>query len=92
MEKGCRKCGELFLIIAEEREFYEEKGLPFPSNCPLCRQKDRLSRRSEQKFYGTVCDECGKEIIVAFEPPDEQKVFCKNCYLDYFEKTDAMIN
>lgn len=90
LEKKCTECNEDFLIIDQESAFYNEKGLPLPEKCPLCRQKRSLSLRSEQRPYGSKCDKCGKDIVIAFKPPEDQKVFCKKCYLDYFEGFDPV--
>lgn len=89
-QKKCKECAEDFLLIDQELVFYKEAELPLPERCPLCRQKRRLSLRSENKFYESKCDKCGKEIVIAFEHPKDQKVFCKECYLDYFEKTELV--
>ena len=88
IQKKCPECGEEFLIIDQEQGFYKEKGLPHPGECPLCRQKRRLSLRSGRKLYGSKCDKCGKEIIIAFEPPKDQKVYCRECYLKFYESFD----
>ena len=90
IQKKCKECGEEFLLIDQEQGFYKEKGIPHPEKCPLCRQKRRLALRSEQRLYGSKCDKCGKDIVVAFRPPSDQKVFCKKCYLDYFEVFDPV--
>lgn len=89
-QQKCADCKEDFLIIEQEMEFYKEKELPLPKKCPLCRQKRRLALRSEQKLYGSTCDKCGKDIIIAFKHPKDQKVYCKPCYLEYFEKNEIV--
>ncbi|MCL5094285.1 MAG: zinc-ribbon domain containing protein [Patescibacteria group bacterium] len=90
IKRICSKCHEEFLIIEQEKAFLDEKGLPEPKECPTCRQNRRLSLRSEQKLYSSTCDKCGKDIIIAFKPPEDQKVFCKECYLKYFETFDPV--
>lgn len=90
-EKKCIKCHEIFLVIKEEELFLQEKNLPEPEECPLCRQKRRLSKRSEQKFYNYKCDKCGKEIIIAFSPEKDQEVYCKKCYLNFFNTYDPTL-
>jgi len=87
-KKKCTACREEFLIISQELNFLDEKCLPMPEECPLCRQKRRLSKRSEQKFYNHRCNKCGKDIIIAYKPPKEQKVYCKSCYLDFYNTFD----
>lgn len=91
INEKCEGCGEKFLIISQEQNFYKERDIPFPKNCPTCRQRRRLSLRSERKLYGTTCDECGTEIIVAFNPPKDQKVLCKDCYTKFYEDFDGII-
>jgi len=88
----CAICNKQFLIIDQEQEFLKERGYPLPLSCPLCRQKRRLSLRGERKLYKTTCQECGKGMIVTFDPEKiKQKILCKEHYLKFFAENDPVI-
>jgi hypothetical protein len=87
----CEECGKKFLIIEQEQEFLQKKGLPLPKICPTDRQKARLSQRGERNLYKTNCQNCGASMITTYDPTKvTNKILCKKCYLEYFEKTDLM--
>lgn len=87
----CEKCGNEFLIINKEIEFYKEKDFPLPKKCPTCRLERRMALRNKKELYGYNCDNCKKDIVVAFEPTDEQKVYCKECYQKYMQENDNIL-
>jgi len=88
---SCQKCNKDFLIIKQEQEFLAKVGLPLPKMCPTCRQTERLKARGERKLYRTVCQKCGKNIIVTYNPKAQKsQILCKKCYLDYFEKENVL--
>jgi CxxC-x17-CxxC domain-containing protein len=41
--------------------------------------------RSDRQMYDAVCDKCGKDCQVPFQPTGEKPVYCSNC----FEKTSG---
>lgn len=91
----CSKCGKQFLIIDQEQNFLNEKGVPLPIQCPSCRQTRRLTLRgAERALYKTTCQKCGKEIIVAYDPKKitNQQILCKKDYDQYFLENDIIIN
>lgn len=91
MTATCKKCGKNFLIIEQEQAFLQKKGLTLPTTCPTDRQKSRLSTRGERNLYKTVCQQCGASMITTYDPERiPNKILCKKCYLDYFEKNDLM--
>jgi len=87
----CKKCGNDFLIIDQEIAFYKEKDFPLPEECPKCRRERRISWRHEREFYGYNCDKCGKDIVVAFNPPKDQDIYCKECYQKYMQGHDCIL-
>lgn len=89
--KKCEKCGNDFKLIEQEVEFYKEKDFPAPVECPTCRRERRKSWRHERELYGYNCDNCSKDIVVAFKPPEDMKIFCKTCYQKFMEKNDCIL-
>lgn len=92
IKKTCQQCKKEFWVIKQEQEFLQKLGLPHPTACPGCRQARRLKDRGERNLYRTVCQQCGKNIIVSYDPQKEtRKILCRKCYLEYFEKNSPLI-
>lgn len=91
LKKTCKQCQEEFLVIDQELNFYKEKDFPLPELCPKHRRERRSSKRHERELYGYSCDSCGKDIVVAFEPPEEMTIYCKPCYQKYMEDNDCIL-
>lgn len=79
----CALCTKDFHIIPQEQKFYQKKGLPSPTNCPECRQKERLALRNERKLYKRTCDKCKKEIISTYAPDSKYVIYCQECFWQY---------
>lgn len=90
-QRKCEKCGADFLIIKQEYDFYQEKDWPLPTECPKCRRERRQSWRHERELYGYQCDNCGKDIVVAFNPPEDMTIYCKPCYQKYMQENDCIL-
>jgi len=87
LKKICQECNNQFWIIEQEKKFLDQMDLPLPTNCPGCRQAERLKQRGERHLYRTNCQKCSKKIIVSYDPKKETRpIYCKECFLDYFEK------
>ncbi|MEA2070485.1 MAG: CxxC-x17-CxxC domain-containing protein [Asgard group archaeon] len=39
-----------------------------------------MSDNEDRKMWPIICDECGKEAEVPFEPDGERPVYCQECY------------
>ena len=77
----CKDCGNEFVFTAGEQEFYAEKGFENePQRCKACRQAKKASKRANREFFTTVCDRCGKEAVVPFQPTEGKPVYCSECY------------
>ena len=78
----CRECGREFIFTAGEQQFYKEKGFHDPTRCPECRAARKRNRqdRSVQRFRA-ICDLCGRECEVPFEPRGDRPVYCRDCFL-----------
>lgn len=88
----CAKCGNQFLIIEMEQKFLAEKGLSHPTQCPSCRQMRRLLLRGGRQLYKTKCQQCGKDIVVSYDPATtKNKILCKEDYDAYFNQNDPII-
>ena len=79
----CRECGAEFVFTAGEQEFFQSRGLlNEPGRCPGCRSARRrgLAPRAEREYYDIVCDECGQEAKVPFQPRGDRPVYCNDCF------------
>lgn len=85
----CRDCGNEFIWTAGEQEFYASKGLMNqPGRCPSCRAAARAARQAAgaptqgrtREFFPAVCDRCGVQTQVPFQPRDDRPVYCSSCY------------
>ena len=54
---------------------YEDKTL----RCKDC-GKEFVFTAGEQEFYKAVCDACGGEATVPFEPTEGRPVYCSECF------------
>ena len=79
----CRDCGAEFTFTGGEQEFFRSRGLlNDPGRCPACRAARRrgLSPRAERRQYDIVCDSCGADATVPFQPRGDQPVYCNECF------------
>ncbi|MDD4000707.1 MAG: zinc-ribbon domain containing protein [Bacilli bacterium] len=84
----CKDCGKTFLFTESEQDFYKEKNFENePQRCPDCRRArkqqrfgNRRSQGGPRKMYEAVCDACGKETTVPFQPTGDKPVYCSECY------------
>lgn len=81
--RTCQICGKDFLIIDAEQAFYVRKELPFPAECPKCRQDKRLAMRNERNLYKRTCSKCGKDIISVYAADSPYTVYCQPCFWEY---------
>lgn len=77
----CKECGSEFVFTAGEQEFYAERGFENePKRCRACRDAKRASKRPEREMFTAVCDSCGGEARVPFQPREGRPVYCSECY------------
>ncbi|MBI4097454.1 MAG: zinc-ribbon domain containing protein [Candidatus Levybacteria bacterium] len=89
----CAKCGKKFLVIEPEEKFLREKGLPNPIHCPSCRQLRRLMLRgNDRALFKTKCQQCGKEIVVSYDPNKiKNKILCREDYDKWLTEHNTVI-
>ncbi len=85
----CSDCGATFTFTAGEQEFFGSKGYTnAPKRCPSCRRARKSERngnsgygyRAQREMFPAICDECGKDTEVPFEPSEGRPVYCSDCY------------
>jgi len=79
----CKICGKEFLIISQEKDFYEKTSLPIPQNCPECRRDRRRALRNEKKLYDRKCNKCGENLKSTYAPNSPYIIYCEKCYFNY---------
>lgn len=77
----CKDCGNEFIFSAGEQEFYAEKGFENePQRCKPCRDARKNANKSERVMYTAVCDACGGEAKLPFQPKEGRPAYCSECY------------
>lgn len=75
--RTCKVSGQEFPIYQSDLEFYDKispifngvkYAIPVPTLCPEEREKRRLVRKNERKFYRRKCDATGENIISLYAP------------------------
>lgn len=78
----CKDCGAEFTFTAGEQEFYAERGfVNEPKRCKACRDAKRGAQpRAEREMFTAVCDACGGEARVPFQPREGRPIYCSECF------------
>lgn len=82
----CRDCRESFVFSAGEQQFFSTKGLVNdPQRCPSCRAEAKRARSSGtvhggREYHAAVCNRCGGQAVVPFEPRADRPVYCSSCF------------
>ncbi len=80
----CSDCGHNFTFSVEEQEFFQTKGYTNdPKRCTECRQARKSGRNghtTHRQMFPAICDDCGKETEVPFQPREGRPVYCSDCY------------
>ncbi len=78
---ACERCHRNYRIIQQELNYYREKKLPLPHNCPDCRHLVRIGLRNPRLLYERSCNKCGKDIQTTYTPDRPEIIYCEDCYL-----------
>jgi CxxC-x17-CxxC domain-containing protein len=82
----CVECNQSFIFAATEQRFFHERGMQEPRRCLFCRQARRAEKEGRQfnkapiVEFEAICAECKLPTCVPFEPRDNRKVYCRNCF------------
>ena len=80
----CRDCGAEFIFTASEQSFFAEKGFQNePGRCQACRSARRNQNsgsRVPHQMYDVICDGCGCNTQVPFQPRGDKPVYCRECF------------
>ena len=82
----CRGCGNEFVFTASEQQFFADKGFQNePGRCPACRaarrqQNNQNVNRTERQMFDVICDGCGRNTQVPFQPRGDRPVYCRACF------------
>ena len=82
----CQDCGVEFTFSAQEQEYFASRGFENePKRCPECRATRKRQRYGEgygyqRQMYPAVCNSCGKDCEVPFQPRGDRPVYCQSCY------------
>jgi CxxC-x17-CxxC domain-containing protein len=81
----CADCNQEFLFSVEEQEFYQQKGFTQPKRCAPCRAQNRQGKgggrsNTPKPRFDAVCDNCGVNTTVPFQPAQGKPVYCSDCY------------
>ena len=81
----CRECGAEFVFTASEQQFYAAKGFQNePGRCPSCRAARRAQNggapRGARQMFAVICDGCGQNTQVPFQPRGDRPVYCRACF------------
>lgn len=82
----CADCNQEFAFSVEEQEFYQQKGYSTPKRCASCRAQNRQNKGGGRSFgaskrrFDAICDSCGVQTTVPFQPVQGKPVYCSDCY------------
>lgn len=81
----CRDCRESFQFSSGEQAFFASKGLTNdPQRCPTCRATAKRARSATpggaREYHAAVCNGCGGQAMVPFEPRNDRPVYCSSCF------------
>ena len=80
LEIPCVQCKEIFVFNEKEQEIFYQRNMTTPQRCPQCRSKKNADNNSDKTRYEIICDHCGKNDSVPFQPKVGRPVLCKNCF------------
>ncbi len=97
MQKTCPQCSSAFDVTDDDVAFYDKVSpvfgnkkytIPPPTLCPDCRQQRRWAFQNQGFLYHRTSDATGKDIISAYSPEKQLKVYEKAEWLK-IDNTDT---
>lgn len=81
----CRECNNEFVFSASEQAFYAEKGfVNKPARCRDCRNaRKRAQAGNDRPSFPAVCEDCGAQFTLSFQPTNGKPVYCPACYVNH---------
>lgn len=76
----CKETSKPFRIIKSELEFYRNYKIPLPNVHPNKRMKNRYKYLGNYRMYDSNCILCQKSIKTMYDPKDDWKLYCDECY------------
>jgi CxxC-x17-CxxC domain-containing protein len=80
VETTCVQCKETFLFTEKEQEIFYQRNMMPPQRCAKCRSKKAAGGEGAAQKFQIVCDNCGKQDRVPFQPKVGRPVFCRECH------------
>lgn len=81
IEIPCIQCKEKFLFTEKEQDTFYQRNMMPPQRCAKCRSKKATANNSDSSArFAIVCDNCGKNDHVPFQPKVGRSVLCKECH------------
>ena len=82
----CQSCGGKFMFSSGEQKFFNERSLVNdPVRCPSCRATRRRYKagvgETVRQMHPIVCNQCGINTEVPFQPKLNMPVYCKTCFV-----------
>ncbi len=74
-EQDKKRLEKIALIFNGKKE-----AIPLPTQCPKCREQQRLSFRNEWNFYHRKCDLSGKKVLSIYSEDKPYKVYEQNIW------------
>ncbi len=80
---SCATCHKKYRLIKEELKLYRDHNIPVPTNCFICRYRNRFSKRNPEQLWNRHCMKCMTPIETSYSPTKEEIiVYCEKCYLE----------
>lgn len=79
--RDCKNCGEKFSIYEKDAKFYARIKVSYPTLCPDCRHKRRITYRNERNFHHRKSDLTGEQIISMYPPEFKGVVYSQEEWL-----------
>jgi len=80
LEMSCVQCKDVFVYTEKEQGIFYQRNMMSPQRCGKCRSKKAAKGENAPVRFDIVCDHCGKNDYVPFQPKVGRSVLCKDCH------------